>query len=107
MSKKSIEAPESFRKAWPRKKLRGWNAMNGRLSGALVLAWVYDSGKHEAVALDEGTDLHNLARKNIEAVRLVRVVWFRSLIWYKGGEGGSAGPVTRTRIQRHRLRPSP
>ena len=43
--------------------------MNGRLI-ALVLAWVYDRGKHEAVALDEGTDLHNLARKNIEAVRL-------------------------------------
>ena len=44
--------------------------MNGRLIGALVLAWAYDRGKHEAVALDEGTDLHNLARKNIEAVRL-------------------------------------
>ena len=44
--------------------------MNGRLISALVLAWVYDRGKHEAVALDEGTDLHNLARKNIEAVRL-------------------------------------
>ena len=44
--------------------------MNGRLIDALVLAWVCDRGKHEAVALDEGTDLHNLARKNIEAVRL-------------------------------------
>ena len=44
--------------------------MNGRLIDTFVLAWVYDRGKHEAVAFDEGTDLHNLARKNIEAVRL-------------------------------------
>ena len=44
--------------------------MNGRLIDTFVLAWVYDRGKHEAVALHEGTDLHDLARKNIEAVRL-------------------------------------
>ena len=44
--------------------------MNGRSIDIFVLAWVYDRGKHEAVAFDEGTDLHNLARKNIEAIRL-------------------------------------
>ena len=44
--------------------------MNGRLIDTFVLAWVYDRGKHKAVAFDEGTDLHNLARKNIEAIRL-------------------------------------
>ena len=43
--------------------------MNGRLIETLVLAWVDDRGKHEAVAFDEGTDLHDLARKNIEAIR--------------------------------------
>ena len=35
-----------------------------------VLAWVYDRGEDETVDIDEGTDLHDLARKNIEAVRL-------------------------------------
>ena len=44
--------------------------MNGRLVDTSVLAWVNDLGKHEAVAFDEGTDLDDLARKNIEAVRL-------------------------------------
>ena len=77
--------------------------MNGQLIDALVLAWVYDRGKHEVVVFDEGTDLYqtvgnnwfrqqsvqqqprhmcitltkllptagcDLARKNIEAVRL-------------------------------------
>jgi hypothetical protein len=60
MSKKGIEAPESFRKAWPRQKLRGWNAMNGRFIDTFVLTWVYDRGEHEAVAIDEGTDLDDL-----------------------------------------------
>ena len=60
MSKKGIEAPESFRKAWPRQKLRGWNAMNGRWIDTFVLTWVYDGGKNESVAFDEGPDLHNL-----------------------------------------------
>ena len=44
--------------------------MNGRLLDTFVLTWVYDRGKHEAVAFDEGTDLYDLARKSIEAVRL-------------------------------------
>ena len=44
--------------------------MNGRLIDTFVMAWVYDRGKHEAVAFDEGTDLNNLARKNIKAIRL-------------------------------------
>ena len=44
--------------------------MNGRLIDTFVLAWVYDRGKHEAVAFDEGAYLHDLARENIEAVRL-------------------------------------
>ena len=32
--------------------------MNGQLIDALVLAWVYDRGKHEVVVFDEGTDLY-------------------------------------------------
>ena len=44
--------------------------MNRRLIDTFVLTWVYDSGKHEAVAFDEGTDLDDLARKNIQTVRL-------------------------------------
>ena len=44
--------------------------MNGRSIETFVLTWVYDRGKHKAVAFHEGTDLHNLARKNIEAIRL-------------------------------------
>ena len=44
--------------------------MNGWLIVTFVLAWVYDRGKHEAVTFHESTDLHDLARKNIEAVRL-------------------------------------
>ena len=44
--------------------------MNGKLIETFVLTWVYDRGKHEAMAFDEGTDLHNLARKSIEAIRL-------------------------------------
>ena len=44
--------------------------MNGRLIDTFALAWVYDRGEDETVGIDEGTDLHDLARKNIEAVRL-------------------------------------
>ena len=44
--------------------------MNGRLLETFALTGVYDRGKHEAVAFDKGTDLYDLARKNIEAVRL-------------------------------------
>ena len=44
--------------------------MNGRLIETFVLTWVYDRGEHEAVAFDEGANLDDLARKNIEAVRL-------------------------------------
>ena len=44
--------------------------MNGRLLETVVLTWVYDRGKHEAVAFDEGAYLHNLATMNIEAARL-------------------------------------
>ena len=44
--------------------------MNGRLIDAFVLAWVYDRGKHEVVAFDEGAYLHDLATMNIEAARL-------------------------------------
>ena len=44
--------------------------MNGRLIDTFVLSWVYDSGEDETVDFDEGTDFHDLARKNIEAVRL-------------------------------------
>ena len=32
--------------------------MNGRLIDTFVLTRVYDSGKHEAMAFDEGTDLY-------------------------------------------------
>ena len=32
--------------------------MNGRLVNTFVLTWIYDRGKHEAVAFDEGTDLY-------------------------------------------------
>ena len=44
--------------------------MNGRLLDTFVLAWVYDRGKHEAVAFDEGAYLHDLATMNIEGIRL-------------------------------------
>ena len=44
--------------------------MDGRLIETFVLAWVYDRGKHEAVAFDEGANLHDLATMNIEAARL-------------------------------------
>ena len=44
--------------------------MNGRLIETFVLtSWVDDRGKFEVVAFDEGADLHDLARKNIEAGR--------------------------------------
>ena len=32
--------------------------MNGRLVETFVLTWIYDRGKHEAVAFDESTDLY-------------------------------------------------
>ena len=44
--------------------------MNGRLIDTFVLAWVYDRGKHEVVAFDEGAYLHDPAAMNIEGVRL-------------------------------------
>ena len=44
--------------------------MDGKLIDTFVLAWVYDRGKHEAVAFDEGAYLHDLATMNIEAARL-------------------------------------
>ena len=43
--------------------------MNGRLIDAFIPTWVHDREKREAVAVDEGTDLNDLAKKKIEARR--------------------------------------
>ena len=40
--------------------------MSGKLISTFVLTWVDDRGKREVIALDEGTDLYDLARKDIQ-----------------------------------------
>ena len=44
--------------------------MNGRLLDTFALVWVYDCGKHEAVAFDEGTDLNDFVKKYIKTAGL-------------------------------------
>jgi hypothetical protein len=70
MSQKGIEPQESFRKAWSRQKLRGRNAMHGRMIDAFILTWVHDSGKCEAATFDQSAYLDYLPSEDIQTVGL-------------------------------------